>query len=1415
MDAASNAQIGAEKVQQTLFQGANVTGSNQTICVVDTGIDYTHESLGSCAGYYRSLPDNETILYTANDTLLVSTGQQSFITGPTDTQTLDQSFVRFSSGRVNAFSFEREELIAYNDDFMLSSITVEKTTDFYVVTDNRSSGNSTQGLVMYRSPTTGLFVPFFDYQSSGSATFGTPLNSMEIIWTRNIFVYPQNVTGCVMPAPGTPLYQSGLSHARLTPTENFTITNGRPVAYGYQLFNRFFQGNLTVLASGLNASCSGNAVLQFNGWNGLIRPGLGLPSVRYSVENNYVPYHTGRGVRKIRLYAPGISLGAQDPQGVHSLWIPEPSVNESGTESAWSLDVGYADSSTPHLAPVNGTPAAGYSAAYTPERLLPLETIQPGFVSPQKSALTQLALASATLIYTDASNASLVESGHPYGDHDDLRYVIHRPGFSSISLHFVNLSVEAIFDKVFIEHPNGTIVANYSGTRRNFWTPPVPGDTAVVHLKADVFGNSYGFAIDQVSNSTQSPTERWTCPRVLAAADFISGSEGLDDNGHGTHVAGIAAGSGIITGVAPTASLLAAKSLDAWGAGYSSSIIAGIDWCVANKNAYNVSTLTMSLGSYETTPSACDSDPMAQAIQRAADAGIFVSVASGNSYNASGVSYPACSSYALAVGAVNSADSVASFSNAWNRSLVLAPGVDVLSAFLNQQTKRFNGTSMAAPHVAGLAALLQDFSTRANGSRVSPAYLRQTLQRTGISVRDARNDLYYPRVDAWAAFQRLKADYSPRNLTLTSFANGSLVADSFVNVNVSFFDDGPLSSCIFEWNNGTRTNQSMTVGNTTCSTVLAGQSDSNGTGSVQFTDTYGNTANLSFQLRFAPSFSTVRLNVANGTATSNASLALSGTFFIPDARTCILSVDGANQSANASACQFNTTLSEGWHAIQLFVQDASNATGASPRTYVLADRTAPTAPIVTALANRSGFIHLNWTPATDAFGLSGYDVYRNGTALLRLSANQTQYDDRTTASGTTYAYHVAALDLPANTNTSRNATTTANDSVAPQPVTNLTASNQPDGSINLSWTAVTHDAAGEPEASVTYSVYRSANASVPVLSSLLGTFFASAVSANATLLGTTLQTYFIDHSTLSPNTTYSYAVLATDANANVNATASANSTLNQTTSATCTSNFSDFSSCSGGSQSRSRTCFGIVQTETQACLSGGSSGGSSGSSSTGSSGSTSSSPSTTATTSTSSGPRGSSGAGGSGNQLFPIETLPGVLDFTRGTPASTQFTVSSYYTGYLRYLNFTLAGIPRDWYEVLGPTVVTPLGKTDFWISWRIPESTQGRYPVTLELSGVGTKNAGTLRTNYSFQLVLTTPSSTAQLQTAPTTGTTAVPAFAPLQPVESTSRSNAGPLSGAVTAASIQISDGLFYLFVLGMIIGGYLWVHSGRRSQ
>jgi len=163
---------------------------------------------------------------------------------------------------------------------------------------------------------------------------------------------------------------------------------------------------------------------------------------------------------------------------------------------------------------------------------------------------------------------------------------------------------------------------------------------------------------------------------------YTSTSDYIDDEGHGTHVAGIAAGAGATyRGIAPGANLLALKSLDNTGMGFTSNIIAAIAWCVTNKTTYNIKVINLSLsdGAEWSDPDECDADLEGQAISDAVANGIAVVAAAGNEEHTGGIGIPACVSAAIGVGATWDAgadvDTPAYWSNRGELLDVYAPGI--------------------------------------------------------------------------------------------------------------------------------------------------------------------------------------------------------------------------------------------------------------------------------------------------------------------------------------------------------------------------------------------------------------------------------------------------------------------------------------------------------------------------------------------------------------------------------------------------------------------------------------------------------------------------------------------------------------------------------------------------------------------
>ena len=233
--------------------------------------------------------------------------------------------------------------------------------------------------------------------------------------------------------------------------------------------------------------------------------------------------------------------------------------------------------------------------------------------------------------------------------------------------------------------------------------------------------------------------------KVRGGYDFVnSDADPMDDLGHGTHCAGIAAANGVVKGVAPDASLLAVKVCSTSNC-LNSDTMAGIDWAVAN----GANIISLSLGS-STQPSE-GNDPLQMLCDAAVRRGVTIVAAAGNEGPGTGtIADIAASQNVIAVGADDykgtasaADDTVKSFSSRgpmpWGRLKpeIVAPGVSIYSTVPNGSCllcdqsgyKSLSGTSMAAPHAAGAAALLLEYNRS-----LTPAQIKSMLMESADNI---------------------------------------------------------------------------------------------------------------------------------------------------------------------------------------------------------------------------------------------------------------------------------------------------------------------------------------------------------------------------------------------------------------------------------------------------------------------------------------------------------------------------------------------------------------------------------------------------------------------------------------------------------------------------------------------------------
>jgi len=216
---------------------------------------------------------------------------------------------------------------------------------------------------------------------------------------------------------------------------------------------------------------------------------------------------------------------------------------------------------------------------------------------------------------------------------------------------------------------------------------------------------------------------------IVSGYDFTNGDTVADDdNGHGTHVAGIASamsnGVGTI-GAGHSARLMPVKVLNASGYGYLSDVAKGIYFAADN----GARVINMSLGS------SYDSDILRNAVLYASRKGVLLVAAAGNDYG-SPCSYPAAYSSVVCVVATDSNNRLASFSNVGGE--LAAPGVSNYSTYKGSTYKYLSGTSMASPHVAGAAAVIMSACTDCTTTEV-----RDILRNNSVDLGEVGQDIIF------------------------------------------------------------------------------------------------------------------------------------------------------------------------------------------------------------------------------------------------------------------------------------------------------------------------------------------------------------------------------------------------------------------------------------------------------------------------------------------------------------------------------------------------------------------------------------------------------------------------------------------------------------------------------------------------
>lgn len=369
-------------------------------------------------------------------------------------------------------------------------------------------------------------------------------------------------------------------------------------------------------------------------------------------------------------------------------------------------------------------------------------------------------------------------------------------------------------------------------------TAPVSLDTAQTYSSNQSFGSMIG--LDQVFAGTSYRGGGYSVAvidtgidynnpnlgggwgnRVVAGYDFANNdSDPMDDNGHGTHVAGIIGSSNATySGIAPNVNLVALKVLGSDGSGSYGAVDDALKWVLANRTKYNIVALNLSLGSGNYTDNPYDF--LETEFSALKSAGVFMAVAAGNNFysyqGTPGLAFPGVSPNVVSVGAVwdgnfgpmawgsgardnsTGVDHIASFSQRSSALSIMAPGAMITSTVLHNTFEAMAGTSMASPVIAGAAVLLhQALDSAGKSSVANQDGILALMKTTGVRVVDgddendnvANTGLAFQRIDLAAAMRAVGQIATPVNSApvIPAIANQNVAAGGAVTVALSAID---------------------------------------------------------------------------------------------------------------------------------------------------------------------------------------------------------------------------------------------------------------------------------------------------------------------------------------------------------------------------------------------------------------------------------------------------------------------------------------------------------------------------------------------------------------------------------------------------------------------------------------------------
>lgn len=516
------------------------------------------------------------------------------------------------------------------------------------------------------------------------------------------------------------------------------------------------------------------------------------------------------------------------------------------------------------------------------------------------------------------------------------------------------------------------------------------------------------------------------CPGNVAE----NSTAATDDQGHGTHVSGIAAGNGSsITGVAPEASIVAVKVADSAGDALFSDITSAVNWCASNASRYNISVISISLGggSYN---DACDSSyaSLSAEINTAWNNNVSVVVASGNSGFTANMTSPACINKTISISSTTKADAISSFSNRNRLTDLFAPGSSITSTKYTGGTESRSGTSMAAPHVSGVVALMQQYKETVEGRNLSAAEINTTLTTNGTTIDDSSGSgRSFVRVDAKKAvtagdtlFPQIE-NPNTTSTTLFMYSNITFIANiTDVNREAVWIEGNWSGSRVnYTLNNrvGDQYNYSLHNDSFSAGQVFQWRIHANDT---------NNNENITawFNLTILTGAPRITLNSpANLTNTKNLSVIFNFSALedVSDNFNCTLYFNSnANQTktniANNTLTEFQQNLTEGTQLWNIACTDSHNLIGNSSVRNLILDTTSPT-------FNAEGYTSVVELGDNQSYSINVTESYLNYINFSYIGVNYTLTNSSTnfsrvwrTFQNGTNLFTVYALDNATNLN---------------------------------------------------------------------------------------------------------------------------------------------------------------------------------------------------------------------------------------------------------------------------------------------------------------------------------------------------------------------------------------------------------------